>query len=118
MENHLEPGVDGLGICGNMSPVTPRGGVSDTVRRQATGSYSTRGFLMDLNTIITHLENFVDTWKGWGKVFGGLDTIIGKYKFSDILGLSSNFDEASSEIITTSSDSVELSSGLIQINND
>ncbi|EEI17987.1 hypothetical protein [Corynebacterium lipophiloflavum] len=73
---------------------------------------------MDLNTIITHLENFVDTWEGWGKVFGGLDDIIGVYEFSDILGLSSNFDDASSEIITTSSDSVELSSGLIQINND
>lgn len=114
MENHLEPGVDGLGICGNMSPVTPRGGVSNTVKRQATGTISVRGFHMDLNTIITHLENFVDTWKGWGKVFGGLDTIFGEYKFSDILGLSSNFDGASSEIITTSSNSVELSSGLIK----
>ena len=117
MENHLEPGVDGLGICGNMSPVTPRGGVSDTVRRQATGSYSTRGFLMDLNTIITHLDNFVDTWKGWGNVLGGLQKIL-TLNFSDLIGLSSGFDEASSNIIETSANSVELSSGLIQINND
>ena len=117
MENHLEPGVDGLGICGNMSPVTPRGGVSDTVRRQATGSYSTRGFLMDLNTIITHLDNFVDTWEGWGDVLGGLQDIL-TLNFSDLIDLSSGFDVASSNIIETSANSVELSSGLIQINNN
>lgn len=102
MENHLEPGVDGLGICGNMSPVTPRGGVSDTVRRQATGSYSTRGFLMDLNTIITHLENFVDTWEGWGKVFEGLAGI-GGTPLSDLVDLSSEADGTSSELVETSS---------------
>ena len=24
---------------------------------------------MDLSTIIDHLDNFVTTWEGWGKVF-------------------------------------------------
>lgn len=27
---------------------------------------------MDLNTIITHLDNFVDTWQGWGKIFSNV----------------------------------------------
>lgn len=72
---------------------------------------------MDISTIITHLDNFVDTWKGWGKVFEGLDGIIGQKKLGDIIGLSSNFDKTSSNIIKTSSESVELSSGLIKFNN-
>lgn len=115
MEIHLEPGVDGLGIYGSISPVTPRGGVSDTVRRQVPGTYSTRGFLMDLDMIITHLDNFVDTWKGWGKVLGGLSHLV-NFELGSILDLSSQFDGASSNIIETSSESVELSSGLIKFN--
>lgn len=31
-----------------------------------------KGFLMDLNTVIMHLDNFVDTWEGWGKVAKGV----------------------------------------------
>ena len=31
---------------------------------------------MDLSTIQMHLDNFVDTWKGWGLVFQGLDAWI------------------------------------------
>lgn len=27
---------------------------------------------IDLNTVILHLDNFVDTWKGWGKVAEGV----------------------------------------------
>ncbi|WP_158407436.1 hypothetical protein [Corynebacterium ureicelerivorans] len=27
---------------------------------------------IDLNTVILHLDNFVDTWKGWGKIIEGL----------------------------------------------
>ncbi|WP_291314012.1 hypothetical protein [Corynebacterium sp. UBA2622] len=27
---------------------------------------------MDLSTIKMHLDNFVDTWQGWGKIFDGL----------------------------------------------
>lgn len=27
---------------------------------------------MDINTIITHLKNFSDTWNGWDKVITGL----------------------------------------------
>lgn len=27
---------------------------------------------IDLNTVIMHLDNFVDTWEGWGKVLKGL----------------------------------------------
>lgn len=42
---------------------------------------------MDLNTVIMHLDNFVTTWEGWGKIaegvaslfdpIGNLATIIG-----------------------------------------
>ncbi|HBC8576468.1 TPA: hypothetical protein KE432_002192 [Corynebacterium striatum] len=32
---------------------------------------------MDLSTIQMHLDNFVDTWKGWGLVFKGLDAWFG-----------------------------------------
>ncbi|TVS26503.1 hypothetical protein [Corynebacterium sanguinis] len=31
---------------------------------------------MDLDMIITHLDNFVDTWKGWNKVMGGVEDAI------------------------------------------
>ncbi len=27
---------------------------------------------MDLSLIITHLDNFVDTWTGWGKIFSNV----------------------------------------------
>ena len=27
---------------------------------------------IDLNTVILHLDNFVNTWEGWGKVIKGL----------------------------------------------
>ena len=27
---------------------------------------------IDLNTVILHLDNFVDTWQGWGKVIKGV----------------------------------------------
>lgn len=27
---------------------------------------------MDLSLVQTHLDNFVDTWEGWGKVVSGL----------------------------------------------
>ncbi|MEX3514759.1 MULTISPECIES: hypothetical protein [unclassified Corynebacterium] len=30
---------------------------------------------MDLSLIQTHIDNFVDTWEGWGKVFGNVDDI-------------------------------------------
>lgn len=30
---------------------------------------------MDLNLIITHLDNFVDTWKGWGKIVAGINQL-------------------------------------------
>ncbi|APT87660.1 hypothetical protein ACTXN7_02630 [Corynebacterium flavescens] len=32
---------------------------------------------MDLSTIIDHLDNFVTTWEGWGKVFEGLNAFDG-----------------------------------------
>lgn len=102
MENYLEPGVDGLGIYGSISPVMPRGGVSDTVRRQVPGTYSTRGFHMDLDMIITHLKNFATTWEGWNNVLKGLAGI-GANPLSDLLGLSSTADETSSQLVTTSS---------------
>lgn len=30
---------------------------------------------MDLSLIQTHIDNFVDTWEGWGKVFGNVEGI-------------------------------------------
>lgn len=30
---------------------------------------------MDLSTIQMHLDNFVDTWEGWGKIVDGLKEI-------------------------------------------
>ncbi len=27
---------------------------------------------MDLGTIKMHIDNFVDTWQGWGKIISGL----------------------------------------------
>lgn len=47
---------------------------------------------MDLDVIITHLDNFVDTWTGWGKVFKGLTS----------LG-SADWDAESNPIVTLSS---------------
>jgi len=35
---------------------------------------------MDLSNVITHLDNFVHTWEGWGKVFEGF------YKIADVFG--------------------------------
>ncbi|WP_115685817.1 hypothetical protein [Corynebacterium senegalense] len=68
---------------------------------------------MDLDLIITHLDNFVDTWKGWGKVVGGLQSLL-DYDFAKLVGLSSGFDDAGAELVGTSS-KIELSSGLINI---
>ncbi|WP_288832556.1 hypothetical protein [uncultured Corynebacterium sp.] len=68
---------------------------------------------MDLDLIITHLDNFVDTWKGWGNVVEGLKDVLG-YNFTDLIGLSSKFDDAGAQLVETSS-KIELSSGLINI---
>ncbi|MGV0432710.1 hypothetical protein [Corynebacterium sp. 20_84] len=32
---------------------------------------------MDVKEIITHLENFANTWKGWGDFLGGLVKFFG-----------------------------------------
>ncbi|WNI12979.1 hypothetical protein RIU96_00525 [Corynebacterium sp. Z-1] len=57
---------------------------------------------MDLNTIITHLENFVDTWEGWNNVLEGLAGI-GANPLTDLVGLSSQADTTSSQLVQTSS---------------
>lgn len=58
---------------------------------------------MDLNFIITHLSNFVDTWKGWGKIIegvagvkanGGLSVAIG-----NLLGYGSAVDASVAELV-------------------
>lgn len=33
---------------------------------------------MDVNVVITHLENFANTWKGWGDFLGGLVKFFGE----------------------------------------
>lgn len=68
---------------------------------------------MNLDLIITHLDNFVDTWEGWGDVVNGLQKVLG-YDFGNLIGLSSKFDDAGADLVTTSS-KIELSSGLINI---
>lgn len=32
---------------------------------------------MDVKEIIMHLQNFADTWNGWGKFLGGLEKFFG-----------------------------------------
>lgn len=56
---------------------------------------------MDLNTIIMHLDNFVDTWEGWGKVLGGLfevssDRPVLGLDFVDAWGAAEEFSSFSS----------------------
>ncbi|MDY5785578.1 hypothetical protein [Corynebacterium sp.] len=56
---------------------------------------------MDLNLIITHIDNFVDTWKGWNSVFEGIIEL-SSFDFFDELGdntdaLSGGFKDLSSK---------------------
>lgn len=51
---------------------------------------------MDLSLIQTHLDNFVTTWQGWGKVVKGLKGIFALGE-EDFDGLSSAFDVFSSK---------------------
>lgn len=51
---------------------------------------------MDLNTIIMHLDNFVDTWKGWGDVFEGLTGLSSNDQFDTSSKVVSGFDGLSS----------------------
>ncbi len=44
---------------------------------------------MDLSNVITHLDNFVATWEGWGKILGN----VGSFFQNTILA----FDFLSSE---------------------
>ena len=34
---------------------------------------------MDLSNVITHLDNFVDTWEGWHKVLGSFQEAFGSF---------------------------------------
>lgn len=57
---------------------------------------------MDLSLIQTHLDNFVTTWEGWGKVVTGLKGIFGYGEQDglgkeDFAGLSSAFEVFSSK---------------------
>ncbi|MGO2640037.1 MULTISPECIES: hypothetical protein [Corynebacterium] len=45
---------------------------------------------MDLSTIIDHLDNFVTTWEGWGKVFEGLNAFDG---FKNLFEVTSSVGE-------------------------
>lgn len=31
---------------------------------------------IDLNTVILHLDNFVNTWQGWSKIIGGVVDLV------------------------------------------
>ena len=57
---------------------------------------------MDLSTIITHLDNFVTTWEGWGKVINNTAEALGNaLGFIGFLGdnpSSSDFSPAMSSL--------------------
>lgn len=38
---------------------------------------------MDLTLVQTHLDNFVDTWKGWNSVFTGLNGFLNLFLGGD-----------------------------------
>lgn len=38
---------------------------------------------MDLSLVQTHLDNFVDTWKGWNRVFTGLNGFLNLFLGGD-----------------------------------
>ncbi len=61
---------------------------------------------MDLSLVQTHLDNFVDTWKGWGKIFEGLDAWFGN---GGILGADAGIADAVYSFLNGSSN---LSSAL------
>ncbi|MGP5241100.1 hypothetical protein [Corynebacterium flavescens] len=60
---------------------------------------------MDLSTIITHLDNFVTTWEGWGKVFEGLNSFIGFENFSSELSSLSELTSSEFEGISSAASS-------------
>ncbi|MDV2433847.1 hypothetical protein [Corynebacterium tuberculostearicum] len=57
---------------------------------------------MDLSTIITHLDNFVTTWEGWGEITKNLPTVLNN--FTDVVfGLSNGEYEVGDAFTNTSS---------------
>lgn len=62
---------------------------------------------MDLSLIQTHLDNFVDTWEGWGKVLGGLDLLVAN---GGIKGLFSGLGDSFYNVYNGSSNLFTLSS--------
>lgn len=63
----------------------------------------------DIDTIITHLDNFVDTWEGWNDVITGLNGI-----FDIFTGEGSS--EAASSVVDTPA--TELSSAFEALSSD
>jgi|GEM_PF-650246 len=57
---------------------------------------------MDLSTIITHLDNFVTTWEGWGKVTENLPSVLNNFTDA-IFGLSNGEYEVGDAFVNTSS---------------
>lgn len=64
---------------------------------------------MDLSLIITHLDNFVDTWEGWGKVFAGLETVGGFDGLSASFSALSSATEGGFEALSSTADNFALS---------
>ncbi|WKD58186.1 hypothetical protein CAPI_08295 [Corynebacterium capitovis DSM 44611] len=58
---------------------------------------------MDIATIKLHLDNFVNTWEGWGNILKGLNELIYPGYFRDFVGLSSKIDDTGVKLINTSS---------------
>ena len=59
---------------------------------------------MDLSMIQTHLDNFVDTWEGWGKILGNVGSFFqNTIKVFDFLSSepeASDFFPGTSSLIT------------------
>ena len=56
---------------------------------------------MDLSNVITHLDNFVATWEGWGKILGNVGSFF--QNTINIFGFLSSEPEASDFFPATSS---------------
>ena len=57
---------------------------------------------MDLSTIITHLDNFVTTWEGWGEITKNLPTVLNNFTDA-VFGLSNGEYEVGDAFTNTSS---------------
>lgn len=64
---------------------------------------------MDLSLVQTHLDNFVDTWQGWGKVFDGF------IKFIDVFATANGGNSNAAETGLNSLQGLNIFAGSSQL---